>query len=85
MYRSILLILYLLVLIPSLTHMISHRDDPVTRRLSAGFGAIGTLLAPKAAFVLCEVFSALFQIILLLLIFIVLLKMLFSSIFDSRE
>lgn len=34
MYRTILLILYLAVLIPSVTHLIRYREVPSSRRLS---------------------------------------------------
>lgn len=82
MYQTILLILYLLILIPSITHLIRYRDVPSSRRLSVGLGISGVLLAPTAATFLCELLVSVLSIGLLLLIFLsgigMLLKFLFK-------
>ena len=69
MYTAVLLILYLLILIPSLIHLIRYRDVPSSRRLCAGLGVAGVLLAPSVATFLCELLVSVFSIGLLLLIF----------------
>lgn len=81
MYRTILLILYLLVLIPSVTHLIRYRDVPSSRRLSAGLGVSGVLLAPVAASFLCEVIASVFSIGLFLIIILGGISMILKSIF----
>lgn len=69
MYAAVLLILYLLILIPSLIHLIRYRDVPGSRRLSVGLGIAGVLLAPSAATFLCELLVSVFSIGIFLLIF----------------
>lgn len=81
MYRTILLILYLLILIPSITHLIRYRDVPSSRRLSVGLGVSGVLLAPTAATFLCELLVSVFSIGLFLLIFLGGLGMILKSLF----
>lgn len=68
-YKIILLILYLLILIPAITHLIRYRDVPFSRRLSVGLGVLGVLLAPTVAVFLCELLTSVLSIALLLLIF----------------
>ena len=81
MYRTVLLILYLLILIPSVTHLIRYRDVPSSRRLSVGLGISGVLLAPTLAFFLCELLSSVLAIGLFILIFFTGLGMILKSIF----
>ncbi len=81
MYRTILLILYLLILIPSITHLIRYRDVPSSRRLSAGLGVSGVLLAPTVATFLCELLVSVFSIGLFLIIILGGIGMLFKSVF----
>lgn len=81
MYRTMLLILYLLILIPSITHLIHYRDVPSSRRLSVGLGILGVLLAPTAATFLCELIVSVFSIGLLLLIFLVGIGMILKALF----
>ncbi len=81
MYATVLLILYLLVLIPSLIHLIRYRDVPGSRRLSAGLGIAGVLLAPSAATFLCELLVSVFSIGLFLLIFFGGIGLMFKSLF----
>lgn len=81
MYRTILLILYLLILIPSITHLIRYRDVPSSRRLSAGLGVSGVLLAPTVAAFLCELLVSVFSIGLFLIIILGGIGMIFKSVF----
>lgn len=81
MYRTILLILYLLILIPSITHLIRYRDVPSSRRLSAGLGISGVLLAPTVAAFLCELLVSVFSIGLFLIIILGGIGMIFKSVF----
>lgn len=81
MYRTILLILYLLVLVPSVTHLIRYRDVPSSRRLSAGLGISGMLLAPTAASFLCELIVSVLSIGLFLIIILGGIGMILKSIF----
>ena len=81
MYRSILLILYALVLIPSLTHLIRYRDIPSSRRWAAGLGIAGLLLAPTIAYFLYELIVTVLSFGLLLLIFFGGIGMLFRFLF----
>ena len=81
MYTVVLLILYLLILIPSLIHLICYRDVPCSRRLSAGLGVAGVLLAPSVATFLCELLVSVFSIGLFLLIFLGGVGLMFKSLF----
>lgn len=81
MYRTILLILYLLILIPSITHLIRYRDVPSSRRLSAGLGISGVLLAPTVAAFLCELLVSVFSIGLFLIIILGGIGVIFKSVF----
>ena len=81
MYAAVLLILYLLILIPSLIHLIRYRDMPGSRRLSAGLGIAGILLAPSVATFLCELLVSVFSIGLFLLIFFGGIGLMFKSLF----
>ena len=81
MYRTILLILYLAVLIPSVTHLIRYREIPSSRRLSAGLGTAGILLAPTCAGFLCELLTSVLSIGLFLLIFLGGIGLIIKSIF----
>lgn len=81
MYRFILIILYLLVLIPALSHLIRYRDIPSSRRWSVGLGVAGILLAPMAATFMCGLLTSLFSIGLFLLIFLSGIGMILKSIF----
>lgn len=69
MYRTVLLIVYFAILIPSITHLIRYREIASSRRLSAGLGIAGVLLAPTLAGFLCELFTSILGIVLFLLIF----------------
>ena len=77
MYRTILTILYLAVLIPSLSGLIRHRDLPGPRRWAAGLGVGGILLAPWAASVLCQLVASLLLYAILVGGIVTLLKILF--------
>lgn len=68
MYRLLLLLMYLTVLIPSVTQLIRCREIPSTRRLSAGLGVTGVLLCPILASVFYEVLIYLLGFGLILLI-----------------
>lgn len=81
MYRTILFVLYLVVLIPSITHLIRYRDIPSSRRLSVGLGIAGVLLAPTAASLLCQLIASMFSIGLLVLIFVIGAGMLLKAVF----
>ena len=81
MYAAVLLILYLLILIPSLIHLIRYRDVPGSRRLSAGLGVAGALLAPSVAVFLCEFLVSVFSIGLFILIFLGGIGLMFKSLF----
>ena len=81
MYSSVLLILYLLILIPSITHLIRYRDVPSSRRWSVGLGVAGALLAPSFAAFLCELLASVFSIGLFLLIFFCGIGLMLKSIF----
>lgn len=81
MYRTILLVIYLLVLIPSIAHLIRYREIPSSRRLSAGLGIVGVLLAPTAASLLCQLIASMLSIGLLLLIFVTGIGMLLKAVF----
>jgi len=81
MYRVVLLIIYVLILIPSLTHLIRYRDIPSSRRWSVGLGVAGMLLAPTVAYFLCELLASIFSIGLFLLIFFGGIGMIFKSLF----
>lgn len=81
MYQTVLLILYLLVLVPALTHLIRYRDIPSSRRWSVGLGTAGVLIAPTVAAFLCELLASILSIGLFLLIFIGGLGMILKSIF----
>ena len=74
MYNTILLIILAAVLIPSLSHLIRYRAMPSSRRLSAGLGVAGLLLAPAAA-------SSLFSIGVFLLIIIVGVGLMLKAVF----
>ncbi len=81
MFRAVLLILYLLILIPSLTHLIRYRDVPGSRRWSVGLGIAGVLLVPTFAAFLCELLTSIFSIGLFILIFFGGIGMIFKSLF----
>lgn len=81
MYRVVLLIIYALILIPSLTHLIRYRDIPSSRRWSVGLGIAGMLLAPTFTYFLCELLTSIFSIGLFLLIFLGGIGMIFKSLF----
>ena len=81
MYRVVLLIIYALILIPSLTHLIRYRNIPSSRRWSVGLGIAGMLLAPTFAYFLCELLASIFSIGLFLLIFFGGIVMIFKSLF----
>ena len=81
MYRTILMILYLIILIPSTTHLIRYRDIPFSRRLSAGLGIFFTLLAPTLAGIICELLASLFSVGLFLLIFVCGIGLIIKSLF----
>lgn len=81
MYRVVLLIIYILVLIPSLTHLIRYRDIPSSRRWGAGLGIAGMLLAPAFAYFLCEFLASVFSIGLFILIIFGGIGLIFKSLF----
>ena len=81
MYRTILLVLYAVVLIPAVTRMIRFRDVPSTRRLSAALGVVGVLAAPYIAGYLCELLSSLLIFFLILLILLFGIRLLLRSVF----
>lgn len=81
MYNTILLIILAAVLIPSLSHLIRYRAIPSSRRLSAGLGVAGFLLAPAAASYLCSLLASLFSIGVFLLIVIVGIGLMLKAIF----
>lgn len=81
MYRIILLILYIVVLIPALTHLIRYREIPSSRRLSAGLGICGVLLAPICAGFLCELLTSVISIGLFLIIIICGFGLMLKSLF----
>ena len=81
MYNTILLIILAAVLIPSLSHLIRYRAMPSSRRLSAGLGVAGLLLAPAAASDLCSLLASLFSIGVFLLIIIVGVGLMLKAVF----
>ena len=81
MYNTILLIILAAVLIPSLSHLIRYRAMPSSRRLSAGLGVAGLLLAPAAASYLCSLLASLFSIVVFLLIIIVGVGLMLKAVF----
>ena len=81
MDRTILFVIYLLVLIPSITHLIRYREIPSSRRLSAGLGIAGVLLAPMAASLLCQLVASILSIGLMVLIFVIGVGMLLKAVF----
>lgn len=81
MYNTILMIILAAVLIPSLSHLIRYRAIPSSRRLSAGLGVAGLLLAPAAASYLCRLLASLFSIGVFLLVFIVGVGLMLKTIF----
>lgn len=81
MYRTILFVIYLLVLIPAITHLIRYREIPSSRRLSAGLGIAGILLAPTATSLLYQLIVSILNIGLMVLIFVVGVGMLLKAIF----
>lgn len=81
MYRFVLMVLYFVVLIPSVTHLIRFREIPSSRRLSAGLGVAGVLLCPTCAGYLCEILTSLLSVGLFLLIIIVGFGLMIKSIF----
>ena len=80
MYNTVLLILYLVVLIPTAVCLIKYREVPSARRLSAGAGVAGALLAPSAATFLCELLIYVFSIGLFFVILFGGFRLLFKSI-----
>ena len=85
MYRAILLILYMIILIPSLTHLIRYRDVPSSRRISVGLSITGLILAPYLASFLCELLVSMFSIGIFLIIFLGGLAMMLRSLFGWRR
>lgn len=81
MYRAILLILYLLVLLPTIIHLVRYRDVPGSRRLSAGLGVAGVLLAPTVAAFLYELLASVLSIVLTFLIILCVFGMILKFIF----
>ncbi len=81
MYQTVLLILYLAILIPSVTHLIRYREIPSSRRLSAGLGTAGVLLCPICAGFLCELLTSLLSVGLFLLIILFGIGLMIKSIF----
>lgn len=81
MYQAVLLILYLLVLIPALSHLVRYRNVPSSRRWSVGLGVGGILLAPTAAVFICELLASILSIVLFILIFVGGLGMIIKSMF----
>ena len=81
MYYFILLILYLVVLIHSTIFLARYRDVPYSRRLSAGLGVAGVLLAASVATFLCELLVSVFSIGLFLLIFLGGISLMLKSLF----
>lgn len=81
MYNTILLIILAAVLIPSLSHLIRYCAMPSSRRLSAGLGVAGLLLAPAAASYLCSLLASLFSIGVFLLIIIVGVGLMLKAVF----
>lgn len=81
MYNTILLIILAAVLIPSLSHLIRYRAMLSSRRLSAGLGVAGLLLAPAAASYLCSLLASLFSIGVFLLIIIVGVGLMLKAVF----
>lgn len=81
MYQIILLILYLIVLIPSITHLVRYREFASSRRLSAGIGISGCILVPVCAGFLYELLTSLLSIGLFLLIIIGGIGMMIKSLF----
>ena len=81
MYEAILLIVYLLILIPSLTKLIRYRDVPSVRRMSAVLGIAGMVLAPSVAAFLCELLVSILSVGLFLLIFVAGIGMMLKSLF----
>ena len=81
MYNTILMVILAAVLISSLSHLIRYRAIPSSRRLSAGLGVAGLLLAPAAASYLCSLLASLFSIGVFLLIVIVGIGLMLKAIF----
>jgi len=81
MYRTILLILLLTVLIPTISHLIRFREIPSSRRISAGVGITCTLLCPYFAGILCEILTSVFSIGLFLLIILGGIGLMIKSLF----
>lgn len=81
MLRIVQTILYLVVLIPAVTHLIRYRDIPSSRRMSAGLGAAGVLLIPTAASLICEILVSVFSVGLFLLIFVGGIGMMLKALF----
>ncbi len=81
MYQTILLVLYVIVIIPSLSHLIRHRDELGSRRISAGLGGAGILLAPYAASFICELVIGLLNIAVFMVIVIFGFGLILRSIF----
>lgn len=81
MYRSILLILYLAILIPSVIHLVRYRAVPSSRRLCVGLAVPGVLLAPTAAAFLCELLTSIFTVGVFLLIVIGGIGMMLKALF----
>ena len=65
MYNSVLLIIYILVIIVSFSCLIHYRHAPAARRISAGAGVAGMLIAPSLAAFICELLISVFSILLL--------------------
>lgn len=81
MLRTVQTILYLVVLIPAVTHLIRYRDIPSSRRMSAGLGAAGVLLIPTVASLICEILVSVFSVGLFLLIFVGGIGMMLKALF----
>ena len=81
MYHVILLILYLLVLIPSIKYLVRGRDIPSIRRLSAGIGVAGVLVVPSIAAYLSELLTYIIIVGFLLMIILLGIGLALKSIF----
>lgn len=84
MYQSVLLSIYLLILIPALTHLIRYRSIPSSRRISTALGVAGVLIAPTASAFICELLVSVFSFALFILIFVGGLGTLVKLIFYRR-
>ena len=84
MYRTILLLLYLIFLIVPFIQLVRYRESPFGRRLWVVLGIGGLLISPMLSGYLCELFSGLFSIFIFLIIFFLGIGLLFKSLFRWR-